>query len=162
LSDAGPGPWLARRQCVAWTCRARSADCLSSQLSTSADGATALTRIGAGEHHPGLASSSSVQNAVRRWLLMLNATLLLAGLGLGAAGTRRGFFLAALVPLALAPFSYARWRLHCTLAPSLGSAADPWRQRLLVAGGVACDLILIAQLLTARAPDGVPALQGPM
>jgi hypothetical protein len=98
---------------------------------------------------------------VRRWLVLLNTAVFLLGLGLGATGARRGFFLAALVPLALAPFSYARWRLHGTLARALG-ADGAWQQRLLAAGGIACDVILIAQLLTARAPDGGTVLQGPL
>jgi predicted MPP superfamily phosphohydrolase len=104
-----------------------------------------------------------VQTVVRRWLFALNAAVVLAGLGLGAAGERRGFFLAALVPLALAPFSYGRWRVHRTLARSLGDVGDNgWRERLLAAGGIACDSILIAQLVTARTPDGIPMLQGPV
>ena len=97
---------------------------------------------------------------VRRWLVLLNTAVFLLGIGLGTTGARRGFFLAALVPLALAPFSYARRRLHGTLARALGDGA--WRQRLLAGCGVACDLILIAQLLTARAPDAVTVLQGPI
>jgi predicted MPP superfamily phosphohydrolase len=101
-----------------------------------------------------------VQRVVRQWLVLLNTAVFLLGIGLGATGARRGFFLAALVPLALAPFSYARWRLHGTLARALGSGA--WRQRLLAGCGVACDLVLIVQLLTARAPDGAAVLQGPV
>jgi predicted MPP superfamily phosphohydrolase len=113
----------------------------------------------AGEHDFGVARSSPVGTVVRRWLFALNAAVVLAGLGLGAAGERRGFFLAALVPLALAPFSYGRWRVHRTLARSLGD--DGWRGHLLAAGGIACDLILIAQLLTARTADVIPLLHGP-
>jgi uncharacterized protein len=97
---------------------------------------------------------------VRRWLFVLNATVLLVGVGLGATGTRRGYLLAALVPLALMPFSYGRWRVHGTLARSLGDAG--WRQGVLAASGIACDLVLIAQLVTARAPDAIPVLQEPI
>jgi predicted MPP superfamily phosphohydrolase len=117
---------------------------------------------GTGEDHLGVARSSPVQTVVRRWLFVLNAAVVLAGLGLGAAGERRGFFLAALVPLALAPFSYGRWRVHRTLARSLGDVAgDGWQERLFAVGGIACDLILITQLVTARTPGGVPMLHGP-
>ena len=97
---------------------------------------------------------------MRRWLFALNAAVLLAGLGLGAAGVRRGLFLAALVPLALAPFSYARWRVHRTLARSLGDGGRGGR--VLAAAGIASDAILVAQLVTARAPEGIPLLQGPV
>src|SRR6185503_18498723 len=103
---------------------------------------------------------SSVSILVRRWLLGLNALVLLAGLVLGATGARRGFFLAALVPLALAPFSYARWRLHRTLDAAVGAVG--WPPRLLAAVGIACDVVLIVQLVTARTPDVLPALQGPV
>jgi predicted MPP superfamily phosphohydrolase len=95
--------------------------------------------------------------------LVLNAAVALAGLALGVAGVRRGFFLAGLVPLALAPFSYARWRVHGTLVRSLGDVTDHgWPARLLAAAGVVCDVILIAQLVTARTPGGIPILQGPV
>ena len=104
-----------------------------------------------------------MQSVVRRWLFAFNAAVVVAGLGLGIAGLRRGFFLAALVPLALAPFSYGRWRVHRTPARSLVDVpGDGWRERLLAAGGIACDVILIAQLVTARTPDGIPMLQGPV
>jgi predicted MPP superfamily phosphohydrolase len=102
-----------------------------------------------------------VQTVVRRWLYTLNAAVLVTGLALGIAGTWRGYLLAALVPLALAPFSYGRWRVHGTLARSLGLSGS-WGQGALVASGIACDLILIAQLLTARAADGIAFLQEPV
>ena len=97
---------------------------------------------------------------VRRWLFVLNALVLLAGLVLGATVARRGFFLAALVPLALAPFSYARWRLHRTLDAAIGGGG--WPSRLLAAVGIACDILLVVQLVTTRTPDVLPALQGPV
>src|SRR6185503_15467231 len=102
------------------------------------------------------ADRPSVPTLVRRWLFVLNALVLLASLVLGMAGARRGFFLAALVPLALAPFSYARWRLHRTL----GGAG--WPPRALATLGIACDVVLVVQLVTARTPDVLPALQGPV
>jgi hypothetical protein len=104
-----------------------------------------------------------VHTVVRRWLFALNAVVVLAGLGLGIAGVRRGFFLAALVPLALAPF------FVCALAGARHAHAVARRrcrqrlaERLLAAGGIACDSILIAQLVTARMPDGFPMLYGPV
>jgi uncharacterized protein len=133
------------------------------ELSTSRTAVAADHAEGPRRAPLGVARSSPVQTVVRRWLFALNAAVLLAGLGLGVAGVRRGFFLAALVPLALGPFSYARWRVHGTLARSLGDVADNgWRALLLAAGGIACDLTLIAQLVTARTPDGIPVLQGPV
>ena len=73
---------------------------------------------------------------------MLNVAVALAGLGLGVAGVRRGFFLAGLVPLALAPFSYGRWRVHRTLERSLG---DGWGQRLLAACGIASRPVRLSE-----------------
>jgi hypothetical protein len=97
-----------------------------------------------------------VTTLVGRWLAGLNAALLLAGLVLGLLGRTRGFFLAALVPLALAPFSYARWRLHRTLSQALGAPA--W----LAACGIVLDVVLVVQLLTGRSPDTLPPLHGPI
>ena len=97
---------------------------------------------------------------LRRWLYLLNVVVLLAGLVLGFVGAPRGFFLAALVPLALAPFSYARWRLQRTLDRALGSADAA--KRWLATVGIACDLVLIVQLLTARTPDVLAVLHGPV
>ncbi len=99
---------------------------------------------------------------VRRWLVVLNAALLLVGLGLGLAGARRAFFLAALVPLAFAPVSWARWRLHRSLAHTLGNGRESRiALTLLAAFGIACDAILVAQLVTARTPEVLAALHGP-
>ncbi len=96
---------------------------------------------------------------VRRWLLVLNVAVLATGLVLGATGARRGFFLAALVPLALMPFSYARVRLHDTLARAVRvGPLDP----ALAVTSIVFDVVLIAQLVTARSADPVSVLHGPI
>jgi predicted MPP superfamily phosphohydrolase len=100
-----------------------------------------------------------VRVLVRRWLLGLNVAVLATGLVLGMAGARRGFFLAALVPLALAPFSYARLRLHHTLARALSGGSN---DRAFAVAGIVCDVVLIAQLVTARTAAAVPLLHGPV
>jgi len=96
---------------------------------------------------------------LRLWLVTLNVGLLLVAILLGTLVTRRGFFLALVVPLGLAPFAYARLRLHDALERSL------WRTpRLLgaaIAAGVILDFVLVAQLVTGRTADGMPWLHGP-
>jgi predicted MPP superfamily phosphohydrolase len=94
-----------------------------------------------------------------RWLAALNAGLLLVALALGAWMSRRALFLAFLVPVALVPFSYARWRLHRDVARSLHD--HPRLLALYAAAGVLLDGVLLAQLLTGRSSDAVPVLQGP-
>lgn len=93
------------------------------------------------------------------WLVTLNGGLLLAALALGAWMSRRALFLAFLVPVALVPFSYARWRLHRTVARDLDRF--PRLVRLYAAFGVLLDCVLVAQLLTGRSSEAVPILQGP-
>lgn len=97
---------------------------------------------------------------VRGWLLLFNGLVLATGLALAALGMPRGLFLAAMVPLALAPFSYARWRLHRTIDHALGGVG--WAEWPLAVAGVACDAVLVLQLVSARTVDGMPALQGPI
>jgi len=100
--------------------------------------------------------SSSVRTLVGRWLLALNLSLLALGLVLGFGGSRRGFMLAALVPITLLPFSFARMRAQRVL-----SAALPPRARgPMTLAGVACDAVMIAQLVTARS-EFLPVLHGP-
>jgi predicted MPP superfamily phosphohydrolase len=97
---------------------------------------------------------------VRGWLLLFDGFVLATGLALAALGVPGGLFLAALVPLAFAPFSYARWRLHRTIHRALGGVRlVEWP---LAIAGVACDVVLVLQLVSARAVDGLPALQGPI
>jgi len=94
-----------------------------------------------------------------RWLVALNGALLVAALVLGAWMSRRAFFLALLVPVAIVPFSYARWRLHRAVARTLADA--PLARRAFAAAGMLCDAVLVAQLLTGRSAEAVPLLQSP-
>lgn len=97
-----------------------------------------------------------VHRLLARWLVAVDVVLLLLGIGLGLGGRTRGWFLAALVPLAIAPFTWARWRIHRALSPALGPRANV----ALLGLGVALDVVLFAQLLTARAPEQMPWLHG--
>lgn len=96
---------------------------------------------------------------MRCWPVVLNVGVLLVGLVLGAIGGARGFFLAALVPLALAPFSYARWRLHRTLACATGGSG--WPLGTSAVAGIVLDAVLVVQLVTGRSPEAFPPLHGP-
>jgi predicted MPP superfamily phosphohydrolase len=96
---------------------------------------------------------------VRRWLVALNAGLLVLAVVLGTWVTRRALFLAALVPIAIMPFSYARVRLQRLLS---AHARTVGARRVLggfTAAGVLFDLVMVAQLLTGRAPEGAWPLQ---
>lgn len=95
----------------------------------------------------------------RAWLLALGAVLALAALVLGASGSRRGWALAVIVPLAFAPVAYARLRLFARLAVPLGARAAAVGTATALA--VAADALMAAQLLTARIGDGVALLQAP-
>jgi predicted MPP superfamily phosphohydrolase len=97
-----------------------------------------------------------VKTLLARWLVAVDALPLLLGVGLGLSGRPRGWFLALLVPIAIAPFTWARWRLHQALAPALGRRV----LAVTVVAGILLDGILLAQLLTARFPDQVPWLHG--
>ena len=96
---------------------------------------------------------------LRLWLVTLNVGLLLVAMVLGTLVTRRGFFLALIVPLGLAPFAYARLRLHETITRSL--ARTPRLLAAAIGGGVILDFVLVAQLVTGRTADGLPWLHGP-
>jgi predicted MPP superfamily phosphohydrolase len=93
---------------------------------------------------------------VRWWLIALNLGLIGAGTLLALLGTQRALFLIVLVPLAFAPFSYARARLQRALA----SVAGTGRAWLIAAIGVLLDAVMVAQLLTARAADAPAWLNG--
>ncbi|MBY0277955.1 metallophosphoesterase [Candidatus Binatia bacterium] len=96
---------------------------------------------------------------LRLWLVALNLGLLaVAGL-LAVLVTRRALFLALLVPLAIAPFSYARLRLYDALERTLAR----WPRVLggVLGTGVVLDFVLAAQLATGRASEGLPWLHGP-
>ena len=99
-----------------------------------------------------------MQRLVDRWLIFLNAGLILLGISLGASGSRRGYFLTLIVLVALVPMSWARSRLQAALARAIGPGR---RLGVWAAFGILCDLILVLQLLTGRSPDVFPALHGP-
>src|SRR5262249_54144371 len=96
---------------------------------------------------------------LRLWLITLNAGLLVVAVLLGLAVTRRAFFLALIVPLGMVPFAYARLRLHDAIARAL--VATPRLLAFVLGSGVVLDFILVAQLVTGRAADGLPMLHGP-
>ena len=96
---------------------------------------------------------------LRLWLIALNVGLLVAAVVLAITVTRRALFLALLVPLAIAPFSYARLRLYDALEPVL--ARWPRVLASVFGGGIALDFVLAAQLATGRASEGLPMLHGP-
>jgi hypothetical protein len=95
--------------------------------------------------------------ALRLWLIAINLALIVTGAALAGAGSRRALFLVALVPLAFAPFAYARLRLHRTLA----GGVSPRRMALIAVFGMALDAVMVAQLLTARSADAAAWLNGP-
>jgi predicted MPP superfamily phosphohydrolase len=85
------------------------------------------------------------------WQVTLNVGLFLSACVMGILGTRRAFFLLALIPLAFIPFSYARVWLQMFLDRLLGARASTLRLLVVLTGlGVVCDVVMIAQLLTAR------------
>jgi len=93
----------------------------------------------------------------RRWLIALGAALVAIAVGLSVVGSRRAWFIVVAVPIAYAPFAYARLRLFRRLTAPLAGR----RAVASVAGGAAavCDALMVAQLLTARGGGGVPGLQ---
>ena len=93
---------------------------------------------------------------LRGWLWALNLGVLAAGLGWWLAGNRRALFLLVFVPLALVPFSWARLRAHGVIRRQVPAAAA-----VLGAGGVLCDLVMLAQMLTARSPSDGTLLHAP-
>lgn len=96
------------------------------------------------------------------WQLLLNISILLSAIVMGLLVTRRAFFLMALIPLAFLPFSYARIRLQATLERLLSRQASTARLLFtLTSLGIMCDVIMVAQLLTARAGTPNPLLHGP-
>lgn len=99
---------------------------------------------------------------IHTWQLLLNVGLLLSAIVMGLVVTRRAFFIMALIPLAFLPFSYARVRLQAFLERLLGRRESTARLLFVLTGlGVACDVIMLAQLLTARAGTPNPFLHGP-
>ena len=93
---------------------------------------------------------------LRWWLIALNLGLIGAGALLAGLGSPRALFLIVLVPIAFAPFSYARARLHHGLAQAVGGG----RAWLIAALGMLLDAVMVAQLLNARAADAPAWLNG--
>jgi len=107
---------------------------------------------------PQTSNANPAYRAVRAGQWALQATVVGAALWLAAHGSARALILAALVPLAFGPFSYARLRLQRRLTPP-SSRAGP-RGWTVALAGLALDTIMAAQLLTARTHDPFPALHG--
>jgi hypothetical protein len=96
------------------------------------------------------------------WQIALNVGLFLSACVMGIMGTRRAFFLLVLIPLAFIPFSYARVWLQMFLDRLLGARASTLRLLVVLTGlGVVCDVVMIAQLLTARTGTPTLLLHGP-
>jgi hypothetical protein len=99
---------------------------------------------------------------VQKWQLLLNGGIFLAAIVMGILVTRRAFFLVVLIPLAFVPFSYARVRLQTLLEGLLSERESTTTLLLVLTGlGIVCDVVMIAQLLTARAGNPIPLLHGP-
>ena len=99
---------------------------------------------------------------IRWWQVALNVGLFVAACLLGILETRRAFFLLTLIPLAFIPFSYARVWLQMSLNLLLGAhASTRWLLVVLTGLGVGCDVVMMAQLLTARAGTPMLLLHGP-
>lgn len=110
------------------------------------------------------ASSSFLANPswVHTWQLILNVGIFFSAIVMGLLVSRRAFFIMALIPLAFLPFSYARVRLQASLERLLSGRKSTIPLLLVLTGlGVACDVIMLAQLLTARAGTPNPVLHGP-
>jgi predicted MPP superfamily phosphohydrolase len=96
------------------------------------------------------------------WQLILHIGILLSAIVMGLLVTRRAFFIMALIPLAFLPFSYARVRLQAFLDRLLRGQTSTTRLLFVLTGlGVGCDVVMLAQLLTARAGNPNPFLYGP-
>jgi predicted MPP superfamily phosphohydrolase len=99
---------------------------------------------------------------VQIWQVILHISLLLSVIAMGLLRTRRALFLLALLPLAFLPFSYARVRLEALLVQWLGSHAPTASVSVaLISLGIVCDVVMLAQLFTARTEQRHPLLHGP-
>ena len=97
-----------------------------------------------------------------RWQAGLSLFILLAVVILWGIGLRRSLFLAVLVPIGFFPFSYARVRLvsfveqFCRTHPRTHTLFLPF-----VVIGMLCDVVMVAQLFTARVGSPIPILHNP-
>ncbi|MGH7786034.1 MAG: hypothetical protein ACRERC_04155, partial [Candidatus Binatia bacterium] len=102
------------------------------------------------------------QRVLRGWLLLVNLGLMLAAVGMALAGARRAWFLLLFVPIAFAPFAYARLRLQGHLGAWLLRRGGPAAVLAgLTIGGALCDGVMVAQLLSARSVGLSAWLNGP-
>ena len=99
-------------------------------------------------------------SAVRLWLCAVNLALVAIGLYLVAAGARRAIWVVVLVPVAFAPFAYARLRLHRSLCRALPN--HPALIALLAVLGAGLDATMVGQLINARAAEAGSWLNGPV
>jgi predicted MPP superfamily phosphohydrolase len=83
---------------------------------------------------------------LRRWLWTVGIALTGIALWMLASGARRSSFFALLVPPIFALFAYGRVRLYRQAATGFSRRG----QVALLAAGMLCDAIMVAQLVTAR------------
>jgi len=103
-----------------------------------------------------------MRRVLRAWQLLANVLLLTVAAWLAVQSPGRAIVIAALVPIAFSPFSYARLKVHDRLAPLCGRC--PWPTAVLFALtllGCVADALMIAQLLTARSPMTFPIVHDP-
>jgi predicted MPP superfamily phosphohydrolase len=99
---------------------------------------------------------------VQTWQVILHLGLFLSAIVLGLLRTRRALFLLALLLLAFLPFSYARVRLHALLVQGLSSREPTASVGVaLTSLGILCDVVMLAQLFTARTAQRHALLHGP-
>lgn len=110
-----------------------------------------------GKKSADLAAEAPAAGWVRAWLWLLNLALLALATGWWWSGGRRGLFLLLFVPLALVPFSWARWRTHVRLC----RAQPVWLAAVVAVLGIACDLVMVSQMLAARSTVAAALLHAP-
>lgn len=111
------------------------------------------------DHPRGNTAAGHAYRAVRAGQWAVQCTVLAAALWLAGRGSTRALILAAVIPVALGPFAYARLRLQRRLTPP--AAPDGTRAWILAIAGLCLDLVMTTQLLTARTLDPSPLLHGP-
>jgi predicted MPP superfamily phosphohydrolase len=125
---------------------------------------TAGRRHGATEasHQKTARLAALARRIVRLWQIGANLLLLGVAASLVSRHSLRALVIAALVPIAFTPFSYARLQVHDRLA--LLCRRSTWPAPILVVLvvlGMVTDALMLAQLLTARAPMNLPVIHAP-
>lgn len=108
-----------------------------------------------------LANTRGTKNAeriVRAAQVTLIAVILSVAALIAVRESHRAIFLIALALIVFVPSSYARLRLHRLLVRVLPPAAL-WP---VVAAGLVCDAVMLAQLLTTRTPSTAAWLRAPV